>query len=230
MRLIFDLDDTLYEQTTPFIKAFEKNIEHDDLPVLAIHKRTREISDEVFDQTESGALDVRDMHVYRLQKAFEEHGVTLSREDALQFQDDYRDNQYKIEYAPRIEDIFRYCLAHKIEIGIITNGPSEHQRSKLRQLEIERWIDDKHIVISSEVEIAKPSVEIFKRAEATFSELDTQTYYIGDSYENDVIGAKAYGWKSIWINKKEFAIPKGGVQPDYTVENYDELLEVILGL
>ena len=30
-----------------------------------------------------------------------------------------------------------------------------------------------------------------------------ETYCIGDSYENDVDGAKNAGWKAIWFNHRE---------------------------
>lgn len=51
-------------------------------------------------------------------------------------------------------------------------------------------------------------------------------YYIGDSIENDVVGANNAGWKSIWINRYKQKLPKE-VDIYKIVENNNELFEII---
>ena len=58
-------------------------------------------------------------------------------------------------------------------------------------------------------------------------QLDTESlYYIGDSFENDIVGANNAGWKSIWINRynKECS---PGTEIYEKVENNYELFEII---
>ncbi|EIZ2929160.1 TPA: HAD family hydrolase, partial [Listeria monocytogenes] len=52
--------------------------------------------------------------------------------------------------------------------------------------------------------------------------------YIGDSFENDVIGSKSAGWKSIWLNRRGHLIPtEAAFQPDYCVENEQQLFAIL---
>lgn len=51
-------------------------------------------------------------------------------------------------------------------------------------------------------------------------------YFIGDSPENDVAGAKNAGWHSIWFNrrKKPTAV---GLEPEYCVTGEEELVKLL---
>ena len=54
------------------------------------------------------------------------------------------------------------------------------------------------------------------------------TYYIGDTFANDVVGAKNAGWNSIWINRRNFSAPlESEYTPDYEANSDQELLEII---
>ena len=62
---------------------------------------------------------------------------------------------------------------------------------------------------SSAVGISKPDERIFHM-------VCESGLYVGDSYENDVIGAKKAGWDVIWLNKygqqeliKKLILPRG---------------------
>lgn len=48
---------------------------------------------------------------------------------------------------------------------------------------------------------------------------------VGDSYENDVIGAKNANWKCIWLNKK--GLKAMDIKPDYEVNDEEALLNLI---
>lgn len=59
---------------------------------------------------------------------------------------------------------------------------------------MERWIPSEHMFISSEIGYAKPDIRLFRYVEQKMHlQLET-TYYIGDSFQNDVVGAKNAGW------------------------------------
>ncbi|MGO0883012.1 HAD family hydrolase [Clostridioides difficile] len=184
---------------------------------------SRKHSDEVFHLTESGKMSIEEMHVYRIIKAFEELGSYITEKDAQNFQDEYIYQQSQITLIPEMEQVLNFAKEKNIKRGIITNGPSSHQRMKLKQLNIEKWIDEKNIFISSEVGFSKPDVNIFRLAEK-FMSLDREnTYYIGDSYKNDVVGAKKAGWKSIWINHREHRVEELVYKPDSIILDYQEI-------
>ena len=49
---------------------------------------------------------------------------------------------------------------------------------------------------------------------------------MGDSYENDIEGAKGAGWNAIWYNHRNHR-PTGSAEPDYMVRSEKELLELL---
>ncbi|WP_042351765.1 HAD family hydrolase [Bacillus massiliigorillae] len=228
INFVFDLDDTIYNQFSPFQKAYD-SIFHkmDAVDVYKLYIDSRKYSDEVFHLTESGELDVHEMHCNRIQLAFEQQGITIDKEQAATFQVEYADQQYKITIVPEIQQVFNMCKEKGIEIGIITNGPSMHQRMKMKALGLSHWFEDDKIIISSEVDVAKPSKEIFAIAEKQFGFAASHTYYVGDSFQNDVIGAKSAEWKSIWVNHRNRTIDNDEFTPDYQVFDNQQLLQLV---
>ncbi|MCC0637118.1 MULTISPECIES: HAD family hydrolase [unclassified Clostridioides] len=224
INLIFDVDDTLYNQLTPFYIAYDKVFSSiKNISVKDLYISSRKYSDEVFHLTESGEMPIEKMHVYRIMKAFEELGNPITEKDAQNFQDEYIYQQSQITLIPEMEQVLNFAKEKNINIGIITNGPSSHQRMKLKQLNIEKWVDEENIFISSEVGFSKPDINIFRLAEK-FMGLDrANTYYIGDSYKNDVVGAKKAGWKSIWMNHRGNSLEDLIYEPDFVILDYQEM-------
>ena len=82
--------------------------------------------------------------------------------------------------------------------------------------------------ISGTYGIAKPHTELFKIVQNNLQLNPEKTYYIGDSYQNDVVGAKAVGCSAIWVNHLNRAVPEKSLyQPDYTITYPGELVELM---
>ena len=229
INLIFDVDDTLYDQLKPFKDAFEKVFsKYKDIPCMELYKRSRKYSDDVFEQTEKGLLSLEDMHVYRISKAFSDYGVEIERENAIKFQKEYELNQGKITISEGMLNVLDFGKKNNITMGIITNGPTGHQTNKIKALGLEKWIDSNNIFISESMNISKPDVRAFKLVENNMNIDPDCTYYIGDSLNNDVVGAKRAGWKMIWINRRNHIIPEDlKYFPDYTIKDDNELVQLL---
>lgn len=228
---LFDVDDTIYDQMWPFRKAYDKHFKkHNNIPIEELFQYSRKYSDEVFEQTESGDLPLREMHVYRITKAFEVYNIKIEKKEALNFQYTYEKLQKEIQLVPDVEKTFQYCKKNNIKIGIITNGPELHQQSKINQLGLSRWIPFENIFISSREGVAKPDKKIFMIAEKKMNLNSKDTYFIGDSFANDIVGAKNAGWKSIWINRRNKKLPNNFIHPDYVIEKNDLLSNLIVEL
>ena len=203
MNFLFDLDDTLYDQSVPFEKAYHdlfSEITDIDLKKLFIDYRIH--SDETFAKSEKKEMTMEDMYHYRTAEAFKDNGVLLTRKQALEFQNVYEYYQNHLELDERIRNMLNYLKDNGHFISLITNGPSAHQRDKIRCLQLERWIDINTIIISSETPVRKPDPAIFKIAEKRFSLDLNKTYFVGDSFPSDIEGAAAAGWKTIWFNHR----------------------------
>ena len=49
------------------------------------------------------------------------------------------------------------------------------------------------------------------------------SYYIGDTFETDIMGAHSAGWHSIWFNHRKRSMPEVDFRPDYEVGSIEEL-------
>lgn len=84
--------------------------------------------------------------------------------------------------------------------GIITNGFTQQQQRKLEQLDLDRFIEPRWQFISEKLGDAKPSVSCFRKVSKQLPEKITKIYYLGDSYQNDVIPSRLAYWCPIWLN------------------------------
>lgn len=229
--VFFDVDDTIYDQFSPFRSAFKGVFGHrfDALNLERLFVCSRARSDEVFEMVACGELTESEMYSYRICKAFEDCGAFLSQEDGLAFQEVYATEQQKIKLLPDMVCIFDHLQAKGVPMGIITNGPEAHQMRKVQTLGLKKWIASEHFLISSEVGAAKPATAIFREAERRLDVPPKACTYIGDAYAIDVVGAKCAGWRAIWLNRRENTIPEDAVYfPDYEVKNESALAQLLL--
>ena len=223
--LIFDVDDTLYEQIVPFENAYRSLFDM-DIDMEEFYLLSRYYSDIKFEASRNGEMTMDEYHIYRIQEAAKDLGVFLTDEQALNMQKEYKKNQQKLQMSNITISILELAKENDVKIGIITNGPSEHQWSKIEALGVERWIDKDNIIVSSDYSINKPDVRIFEIMQEKLQLPNDFLYYIGDSIENDIVGANNAGWKSIWINRYK---QKSSKEVDiYKIaENNNELFEII---
>lgn len=225
--LIFDVDDTLYDQIQPFERALERHIEVAREQIAPLYLSFRRYADEVFEATAIGKMSLKDGHIYRMKHALADFGYQVSDATALAIQIDYDYFQGQIELSPVFPEIFSWCQAQGIAMGIITNGPYRHQLRKIRTMGLVNWFELEHVLISGQVGITKPNPAIFQLMEERLGMSGEDICYLGDSFENDVVGAKAANWKAIWFNHRKRVEPIAPYQADRVVTAWDELVEVI---
>ena len=223
--LVFDVDDTLYEQIVPFENAY-KSLFDMDIDMEKFYLLSRYYSDVKFEASRNGEMTMDEYHIYRIQEAAKDLDVFLTDEQALNMQKEYKKNQQKLQMSDITINILKLARKNNVKLGIITNGLSEHQWSKIEALGVERWIDKDNIIVSGDYSINKPDVRIFEIMQEKLQLPNDFLYYIGDSIENDIVGANNAGWKSIWINRYK---QKSSKEVDiYKIaENNNELFEII---
>ncbi len=204
--LVFDLDDTLYDQLIPFQKAYEDQFHMKDINVEELYRLSRKYGDEVFVASETGKMSMQAMHRYRIQKAFFALGQTITDTQADQFQANYRNYQQQITLNLFMEETLDYCVKHQIEIALLTNGASVYQRNKIQQLKLERWFLSDRFFVSGEIGVMKPDLAIFSYVARQVNKQPEELYLIGDSFENDMVGAINAGWHTVWLNKYDITL------------------------
>ena len=226
---IFDVDDTLYDQLEPFRRAFQKHFSRfeDEVKIEELYKLSRKYSDEAFETTGYEITNMRKMHIYRISKAFEELGIRFSDEEALQFQLDYEAFQNEIKLIDGMPQIFELLLQRGAKIGIITNGADANQMRKIKQLGLEKWIAPENMLVSEGAGVSKPSKEIFEAMENQLAFTKEEAYYVGDNFDNDVVGATAAGWKTIWVNFRKHTAKNPEIAATYVVGKPSDLLKLM---
>lgn len=228
MYIIFDVDETLYDMTQPFERAF-KEIWQDkyDIDMYALYTCSRVHSDRVFDQVMAGIMTVDGAGIYRMQHAMRDFGYEITEEEALEFQHVYRKHQQHMDISETMHQILDLIQSRGISMAILTNGDTDHQLEKIHGMHLERWFSDDRIFVSDAVGYFKPDVRTFQAVEEALHLNPAETWYIGDSIENDIEGAGNAGWHTILLNRRHN--DTAGIQhrPDYIVESEEELLGVL---
>lgn len=144
------------------------------------------------------------------------------------FQEAY---EYELEHITMLDEMrltLDFLKSKQIPIGIITNGPTEHQLKKVKKLGLYDYVDTRRVIVSQATGFQKPQKEIFNLAAKQFDMNPATTLYVGDSYDNDVMGAFNGGWHSMWFNHRGRSL-KSGIKPvyDIAIDNFDQLFGAV---
>ncbi len=229
--LIFDVDDTLYDQTVPFWEACKKTLGERITGNREVWYHTfKRRSYEMYLLNDQGEVSLEESRILRIQNTMKDMGMELSEEEAQHFQDCYLENQRNLRLSKEMEEILSECSRFADGIGVLTNGPVEHQMTKVEALQLTNWIPKEKILISGEAGISKPDRQIFSLMEQKFSFEHPEFWMIGDSERNDIGGAKEAGWNTILFQYRKPEKPQSGDKKgkaDYEVIGEAQLKEVL---
>ena len=220
--LIFDIDDTLYDQIALIIASIEDatgGTIKDHEYFFSVYQKWVNL---FFDEVEKGKMSLHDSRIFRIVKTMEELGTPISEKGAEDFQRFYQERLDNLILSDRLTEMFQRLSDQGIFLGVVTNGPSGHQRNKYRALGLERWIAPDKVLVSEEAGVAKPSPEIYRIAARKFHIEPSQTYMIGDSWRNDIVPSQTAGWHAVWLNRHGIT-PGQECIPDITVSSEQEL-------
>lgn len=105
-------------------------------------------------------------------------------------------------------------------LAVLSNGPADVQRAKLRASGLERFFAV--VVVSSEIGCGKPDRRMFDVALNGLSVDPKDAVMVGDSLERDIAGARNAGVASVWLNR--LRAPLGaGPAPDVEIASLAKL-------
>ncbi|MEJ3746458.1 HAD family hydrolase [Actinomycetes bacterium KLBMP 9797] len=127
-----------------------------------------------------------------------------------------------------VRGLFATTARLRIPVALVTNGPSDVQRDKLRVLDIEHALDA--VLVSGEVGVAKPDPALFAVALERIGVESHAAWHVGDGLTNDVGGARAAGLVAVWLNRLSRRTPVDNRRPDLEVASLTELSELLTEL
>lgn len=254
--IFFDIDDTLYSRRALLIQAAEETYVHaagpsiiadrDTFPGETFLKIFYIKSDENFSLVESGAITAEESNVWRLEQTFLAMGLPCPPGTGSFFARRYTYLQNHITLSPVLEDMFTELAAYAgtctvpadsnagtgpvpaLRLGVLTNGPSDHQWNKYRMLGLERYIPEKYVVVSADAGFSKPEKEIFRAAEKVIGLPPERLWLVGDSKKHDIEGAKSAGWHTVWLDRSIGG--SSSASADITVRSEKEMADALMSI
>lgn len=125
--------------------------------------------------------------------------------------------------AHDLEALVRACRECGVRTALLSNWDLR-LRSLLSDLDLIAKVDE--VLISAEYGIEKPHPRIF----ATLAELLNlragEILHVGDTWEDDVVGATEAGFQAAWLNPEEREIPDESL-PVYVVCSLGDLIPLV---
>jgi HAD superfamily hydrolase (TIGR01549 family) len=191
--IFFDLDNTLYDYDAYWRQRLAWSLE----PVKARYPGLN--TPLMIENAIAGCVYARHFDAF-----LSDAGITNAAVRA-QAVERYRINSYStLQLYPEARPVL-LALRQHARLGLITNGPAHSQRPKIEQFGLADLMDV--IIVSEEVQLAKPDPAIFRLALERLDVAPQQALYVGDSLRSDLMGAHAVGMDFIWMNPQRHELP-----------------------
>lgn len=215
--IIFDLDDTLHDRSETlkefvkrFYRAFAERIV--DTDVVAFER--------IFFRFDEKGYKPRELFFKEVLQEMKWTCAPAVEECIAYWKDVFPSCAVPMS---GLRDILDFCKSRNLKIGIITNGDTKFQNTKIDTLGIREYIDS--IIISEEVGVEKPEAEIYTLALSKLGAVAEETIFVGDNPILDVIGPKKAGMKAIWLSQGRLW-SEAREKPDFIIEKLRDLMLV----
>jgi HAD superfamily hydrolase (TIGR01549 family) len=228
--VFFDLDDTLFDHQRCSRAALGG--------VRALHACFDAIDPEDLERTHAGILERLHLEVIggrvpldvarveRFRQLYRAAGIDaddmLATEAAHAYRDAYIAARVEVEGASELLAAVR----ERAQVVVVSNNLLAEQRAKMRHCGLDRHVD--LLVVSEEAGSSKPDRGIFDLALARAGVRADQAVMVGDSWVNDVEGARRVGIRAIWFDRSGAQAPDPAVPVLRQLGPVDEVLPVIL--
>ena len=158
-----------------------------------------------FTRFEKGEIGYQEQRRERLREVFPDYCADMCDADLDTLYQVYTQgyqNSWRLydDVLPALE------LLGQRPMALITNGSSELQRAKIKQLGIiERF---ESILVSGEFGAHKPDRSIFLQACRDLGVNPEELTFIGDNFQNDVVGSHDAGLHAVWLNRESLPRPE----------------------
>lgn len=185
---VTDLDDTLYNEID-YVRSGYRAIGR-ELEKAGVMPCERVVK--FLDTAENTAQGFDDLSA----QIWEAHPG--SKYDVKWMVDVYRFHEPDIRLRPGALEMLEQLKMQDVTIGLITDGRAATQRAKIKALGLERFIDEKNIIISGETGYDKTFREPFDLI-ASRNPGETKFLYLGDNPAKDFRWPNAMGWETVEI-------------------------------
>lgn len=224
--IFFDLDETLFDTSGCRPPAVEASFrvaaqQHPYLTLEAWRAISEAVKAEMQEFWLNASLSGAELLHEGSYRILQKLGIDNRELSARVSQAYYQAWLAHLRLYPEVLEVIR-ALKGRYQLGVISNGPSDLQRRKLKLFDLEKEFHP--IVISGELGIAKPRPEIFQHALAQVGLAPEEALYVGDSPVYDIPGAQGAGMWAAWVNRNGLPVDNLERKPDYVIHDLRELV------
>jgi putative hydrolase of the HAD superfamily len=136
----------------------------------------------------------------------------------------YRRN-FKVNLMLGVKGLLK-DLSVKYKLAILSNTMSDIPRRFINSEGLSNFF--KVIICSSDLGFRKPDAKVFNYVLDKMGVLPKETVFVGDSLEEDMVGAKRVGMTTVWVKGgNENILLNLEYPPDYRIKTIQEILVII---
>ena len=117
MKIYFDLDDTIYRLYDPFYKTYQELFQY-HIDIYQLWKKSRLYNNEIYPEYLNQQITKEELAIYRLSHAFKDFNISITNQQALEFQKRYEYHQSHLWMSSIMKNIFTYLKENKISNNI----------------------------------------------------------------------------------------------------------------
>jgi putative hydrolase of the HAD superfamily len=226
--VLFDLDDTLHDDTTAYRTAArtaaapiarERGLDLDRL-VAAYERAAMNFWSSLTAENLSRAIE--DERVRLWHEALGDAGLddlALARRAAAGYVAARAGNA--LELLPGAVEVLSELRRSGCKLGLVTNGFAATHHEKIDRLGLRPLMDA--FFLADEVGMVKPDPDLFRHACRVLDSDPARSAMVGDRYARDVLGAHEAGLFTILLDVHAIPIPEGSPRPDVVVASITEV-------
>jgi putative hydrolase of the HAD superfamily len=229
--VLFDMDDTLfdhhYSSECGLAALHQEHACFQQATLAQLVQAHRIHLEELHNEVLAGRRTLDSARQERFRRVFAIYNETLAEAKVEAVATSYRlVYQANRRLIPGVRALLER-LHGQVRIGVVTNNMVAEQEEKVAHLRIGGFIDA--LIISEAVGFPKPAPAIFAAALARLGCDAQAAVMVGDSWENDIVGAARAGIRPVWLNRFGLACPEPALAAEITAyEPLEQIYSLIL--
>jgi len=133
-------------------------------------------------------------------------------------------SRFRLQLYPCVMETLRQ-LQTKYHLAAITDGQVAYALPELNAVGLSGFFDP--IIVSGSFGYRKPDKRLFTNVLAGMKMQPSEVIFVGNDMYRDVFGGQGIGIQTVFFKSNQGTQEKAGVQPDYIIYNFTELLNAI---
>ena len=134
-------------------------------------------------------------------------------------------NLYKgLSPYPEVKECLEALKSKKIKIAILSNGTPDLLKGLVENNNIQSYFDN--IISVEDVKIYKPDPKVYEMPIKKYNCKPENICFLS-SNTWDVSGGGVFGYNAVWVNRFNKIFDKLGYNPQYIINNLNQLLELV---